>query len=72
MPPSLINFDKRGPENQVINFAWPNMINYTSSLIILLNMNAIGPTTSEKLHSLSEAGQMKNACQVIARAHMTL
>ena len=23
MPPSLINFDKKGPENQVINFAWP-------------------------------------------------
>ena len=25
MPPSLINFDKKGPENQVINFAWPNI-----------------------------------------------
>jgi hypothetical protein len=23
MPPSLINFDIKGPENQVINFAWP-------------------------------------------------
>jgi len=26
MPPSLINFDKKGPENQVINFAWPYQI----------------------------------------------
>ena len=26
MPPSLINFDKKGPENQVINFAWPYFI----------------------------------------------
>ena len=25
MPPSLINFDKKEPENQVINFAWPNI-----------------------------------------------
>jgi hypothetical protein len=29
MPPSLINFDKKGPENQVINFAWPNPYMFT-------------------------------------------
>ena len=27
MLPSLINFDRKGPGNQVINFAWPN-VNY--------------------------------------------
>ena len=25
MLPSLINFDKKGPENQLINFAWPKI-----------------------------------------------
>ena len=31
-----------------------NMINYTSWLIILPNMKAVGPTTSEELHSQNE------------------
>jgi len=26
MPLSLINFDKKGPENQVINFVWPKVL----------------------------------------------
>ena len=43
---------------KIIESKWQdNMINYKSWPIIKPNMKAMGPTTSEKLHSLSEEGE---------------